>query len=309
MTAANRNSSESSRLLTACRRPSFRRLPARRAHRSKRCALLYSIHAFTHVHAPRRRPASALAPRSTPHRAHRRDRAGADARAASAASRRPDAERDADRARRDRGRDRGRARRRPRASGDRHRASRPRLEAGALTALARRIDGAFARAVDLLFACRGRVVVTGIGKSGHVARKIAATLASTGTPAFFVHAAEARPRRPRHDHRGRRAWSRSRIPARPTSCSRSCRSSSATGTKLIAITGRPESSLAQAGRRPPRRARRRRGVPAEPRADGQHDRRARARRRARGRAARAPRLRRRATSRARTRAARSAGAC
>ncbi|TVQ35599.1 MAG: KpsF/GutQ family sugar-phosphate isomerase [Geminicoccaceae bacterium] len=66
-----------------------------------------------------------------------------------------------------------------------------RLEAAALEACARGLDGAFATAVDTLLGIGGRVVVTGMGKSGHVARKIAATLASTGTPAFFVHPAEA----------------------------------------------------------------------------------------------------------------------
>jgi arabinose-5-phosphate isomerase len=65
------------------------------------------------------------------------------------------------------------------------------IEAGAVAALALRIDSTFARAVGLLLACRGRVVVTGIGKSGHIGRKLASTLASTGTPAMFVHAAEA----------------------------------------------------------------------------------------------------------------------
>ena len=65
------------------------------------------------------------------------------------------------------------------------------IEAQAVAALTERIDAHFLRAVDLLLGCRGRVVVCGIGKSGHIARKIAATLASTGTPAFFVHAAEA----------------------------------------------------------------------------------------------------------------------
>ena len=53
------------------------------------------------------------------------------------------------------------------------------------------MDDAFTRAVDLLAAASGRVIVTGMGKSGHVARKIAATFASTGTPAQFVHPAEA----------------------------------------------------------------------------------------------------------------------
>jgi arabinose-5-phosphate isomerase len=65
------------------------------------------------------------------------------------------------------------------------------IEAAAVQALAARLDDRFTRAVELLLLCRGRVVVSGIGKSGHIARKIAATLASTGTPAIFVHAAEA----------------------------------------------------------------------------------------------------------------------
>src|SRR6266700_264539 len=64
-------------------------------------------------------------------------------------------------------------------------------EAAAIGALSERLGAAFLAAARTLFECRGRVVVTGIGKSGHIARKIAATLASTGTPAFFVHAAEA----------------------------------------------------------------------------------------------------------------------
>ncbi len=65
------------------------------------------------------------------------------------------------------------------------------IEIQALQALHDRLDQSFVQAVSLLLACQGRVVVTGIGKSGHIARKIAATLASTGTPAFFMHAAEA----------------------------------------------------------------------------------------------------------------------
>jgi arabinose-5-phosphate isomerase len=66
-----------------------------------------------------------------------------------------------------------------------------RIEARALTDLAPRLGDAFARTVQLTLACRGRVAVMGMGKSGHVGRKIAATLASTGTPALFVHPAEA----------------------------------------------------------------------------------------------------------------------
>ena len=66
-----------------------------------------------------------------------------------------------------------------------------RIEGEAVLALIERIDGAFLRALDLILNCRGRVIVSGMGKSGHIGRKIAATLASTGTPAFFVHPAEA----------------------------------------------------------------------------------------------------------------------
>ena len=64
-------------------------------------------------------------------------------------------------------------------------------EAAAVLALVNRVDERFARAVSLILECKGRVIVTGMGKSGIVCRKIAATLASTGTPAFFLHPAEA----------------------------------------------------------------------------------------------------------------------
>ncbi len=64
-------------------------------------------------------------------------------------------------------------------------------EAQAIADLAKRIDANFVAACKLLFACKGRIVVTGVGKSGHIGGKIAATLASTGTPAFFVHSGEA----------------------------------------------------------------------------------------------------------------------
>lgn len=64
-------------------------------------------------------------------------------------------------------------------------------EAQALAAQAEALDGAFSRAVDALYAAQGRIICTGVGKSGHVARKIAATFASTGSPAMFVHATEA----------------------------------------------------------------------------------------------------------------------
>lgn len=66
-----------------------------------------------------------------------------------------------------------------------------RLEAEAVTALSARINGQFTAACELILNCTGRVIVTGMGKSGHIGKKIAATLASTGTPAFFVHPGEA----------------------------------------------------------------------------------------------------------------------
>ena len=65
------------------------------------------------------------------------------------------------------------------------------IEADAVRALIGRLDERFLAAVTLILACKGRVIVSGIGKSGHIARKIASTLSSTGTPAYFVHPAEA----------------------------------------------------------------------------------------------------------------------
>ncbi len=70
------------------------------------------------------------------------------------------------------------------------------IEARALLGLAARQGEGFTQAVQAMLECRGRVIVMGMGKSGHVGRKIAATLASTGTPAFFVH--------PGHGHGRRR---------------------------------------------------------------------------------------------------------
>lgn len=66
-----------------------------------------------------------------------------------------------------------------------------RKESEAVATLVERIDERFATACTLILACKGRVIVTGVGKSGHIAHKLAATFASTGTPSFFVHASEA----------------------------------------------------------------------------------------------------------------------
>lgn len=118
------------------------------------------------------------------------------------------------------------------------------IESRAVAALAGRLDGSFADALAILLACRGRVVVSGIGKSGHVAHKIAATLASTGTPAFFVHPAEAS-----HGDLGM-------ITAEDVMIALSNSGESAElvtivplakrrGAKLIAITGNPASTLAK----------------------------------------------------------------
>ena len=122
------------------------------------------------------------------------------------------------------------------------------IEADALLALKSRVssnsDDAFAQAVGLLLQCSGRVVVSGIGKSGHIGRKIAATLASTGTPALFVHAAEALHGDlgmiTEHDaliaisYSGEAAEFLSIIPIIKRM-----------GAKLIALTGNPASSLAR----------------------------------------------------------------
>lgn len=65
------------------------------------------------------------------------------------------------------------------------------IEAAAVQTLSERLDDTFLHALDLILGCEGRVIVSGMGKSGHIARKIAATMASTGTPAYFVHPGEA----------------------------------------------------------------------------------------------------------------------
>jgi len=65
------------------------------------------------------------------------------------------------------------------------------IEANAIAHLQKSLDENFSKAVDLAFQCQGKVVVSGMGKSGHIGRKIAATLSSTGTPSLFLHPAES----------------------------------------------------------------------------------------------------------------------
>ena len=119
-----------------------------------------------------------------------------------------------------------------------------RLEADAVRAQIDHLGAPFLAACDLLLATRGHVIVTGLGKSGHIGEKIAATLASTGTPAFFVHAAEAG-----HGDLGM-------ITGDDTILAISYSGESqeilmmlpivrALGVKTIALTGRPQSSMAQ----------------------------------------------------------------
>ena len=121
------------------------------------------------------------------------------------------------------------------------------IEAEAILALKSRLsdrpDDAFARAVALLLACTGRVVVSGMGKSGHIARKIAATLASTGTPALFVHPAEAA-----HGDLGMVTQADAVIAISNSGESEELLAIAPVikriGAKLISMTGRPQSTLA-----------------------------------------------------------------
>ena len=119
-----------------------------------------------------------------------------------------------------------------------------RIEADAILALGERLNGAFLDAVGLILAGRGRVIVSGIGKSGHIGRKIASTLASTGTPAFFVHPAEA-------SHGDLGMITPDDVVIAISNSGESMEilnilpSIKRQGAKLIAITGRPHSTLAR----------------------------------------------------------------
>jgi arabinose-5-phosphate isomerase len=118
------------------------------------------------------------------------------------------------------------------------------IEAQAVQALGERLDANFTAALDLILNCRGRIVVSGMGKSGHIARKIASTLASTGTPAFFVHPGEA-------SHGDLGMITRDDVVIALSNSGESPELLTIvpilkrTGAKLIAITGKPQSSLAR----------------------------------------------------------------
>src|SRR5256714_9113371 len=118
------------------------------------------------------------------------------------------------------------------------------IEADAVSSLISRLDERFLDALGLILACRGRVVVSGVGKSGHIARKIASTLASTGTPAFFVHAPDA-------GHGDLGMITRDDVVLALSNSGQSDELLTIIprikrqGAKLIALTGNPDSALAR----------------------------------------------------------------
>jgi arabinose-5-phosphate isomerase len=118
------------------------------------------------------------------------------------------------------------------------------IEARGVHELIARLDGQFLAAVQLILNCKGRVIVSGIGKSGHIARKIASTMASTGTPAYFVHPAEA-------SHGDLGMITRDDVLIALSNSGESAELLTIVplikreGAKLIAFTGNPESSLAK----------------------------------------------------------------
>jgi arabinose-5-phosphate isomerase len=118
------------------------------------------------------------------------------------------------------------------------------IEAAAITGLIARLDHSFQQAVELILTCRGRVTVSGIGKSGHIARKIASTMSSTGTPAYFVHPAEA-------SHGDLGMITRDDVFIALSNSGESAELLAIVplikrqGAKLIALTGQPDSTLAR----------------------------------------------------------------
>ena len=182
------------------------------------------------------------------------------------------------------------------------------IEGRAIAALVPRLDAAFARACAICLECHGRVIVSGMGKSGHIAGKIAATLASTGTPSFFMHAAEA-------SHGDIGMITRDDVVLAISNSGETAEvlllipHLSRLGVPIIAMTGNAKSNLARAASVHLDVSVGRRGLPAQSRAHGQHHRHAGAGRCARGGTARSARLHARRISRARIPAARSAANC
>ncbi len=153
-------------------------------------------------------------------------------------------------------------------------------EAQAILGLIPQLDGNFPRAVDLLQSCAGRVIVTGMGKSGIIARKLAATLSSTGTAATVPASGRGPPRRPRRRAERTTSSSRCRQSGETEELVRLLEAIRRIGARLISLTGDPQSTLGQASDVTLELPRRRGSLPDEPGADGQHDGDARAGRRA-----------------------------
>lgn len=120
------------------------------------------------------------------------------------------------------------------------------IEAEAVSALVERIDGSFVKAVELVFSCRGKVVITGVGKSGLIGQKIASTFASTGTPSFFMHPSEGI-----HGDLGMLSRNDTVIAisnsGESDEVSQILQVIKRMGLPLIAMTGNPDSTLAKAG--------------------------------------------------------------
>jgi D-arabinose 5-phosphate isomerase GutQ len=163
------------------------------------------------------------------------------------------------------------------------------IEGRALTSLIPRLDHGFAQACEICLQCKGRVIVTGMGKSGHIAGKIAATLASTGTPSFFMHAAEA-------SHGDIGMITREDVLLALSNSGETDEvlllipHVSRLGVPLIAVTGNPKSSLARAARVHLDVSVAEEACPAQPGAHRQHHGDAGAGRRARGGDARGARF-------------------
>ena len=163
------------------------------------------------------------------------------------------------------------------------------IEADAIAGLIGRLDERFEKAVELLFACKGRVVVTGLGKSGLIGRKIAATFASTGTPSFFLHAGEAL-----HGDLGMLAAGDVLLAISASGETDELiellESLKPLGILVLTLTARPDSTLATASDDRSRHLRKGRSVLAESCADGLHSGGARDGRRAGDFVARAARI-------------------
>ena len=119
------------------------------------------------------------------------------------------------------------------------------IEADSILELIPRVDEHFGAALEMILHCPGRIIVTGMGKSGIIGRKIAATLASTGTPSFFLHPAEAIHGDLGMVTQGDVVLAISNSVGKRARCFISCPVSAALGPRIITMVGKPESTLAK----------------------------------------------------------------